>query len=89
MTSNFHARKESVVNVDYSDNAKHLHIAARIIAKSFEFNHAPELMEEHFSLLVKEKSAHVNQGKQNNCRNKYTFLRKTYNVFSSGEILTK
>ena len=63
--------------------------AASIISKSFELNHAREFMEEQFSQLVEEKSAYVSQGKRKIGRNKYTSLRKTYDVLSSGGILPK
>ena len=39
-------------------------------------------MEEQFSQLVEEKYAYVSQGTQEIGRNKYTLLRKTYNVIS-------
>ena len=46
-------------------------------------------MKEHFSLLVEDKSAYVSQGKRKIGRNKYTSLRKTYDVLSSGDIFPK
>ena len=46
-------------------------------------------MGEQFSQLVEEKLAYISQGKQKIGRNKYTSLRKTYDVLSSGGILPK
>ena len=57
--------------------------AAIIVAKSLEFNNVRELMEETFSQLVEDKSAYISQGKRKIGRNKYTSLRKTYDLLSS------
>ena len=46
-------------------------------------------MEEQLSQLVEEKSAYSSQWKQKIGRNKYTSLRKTYNIISSGGIFPK
>ena len=62
---------------------------ASIIDKSSEFNHARELAEEQFRQLVEKKYAYVSQGKRKIGRNKYTSLRKTYDVLSSSGILPK
>ena len=63
--------------------------AVIIISKSFKLNHAREFTEERFIQLVEEKYVYVSQGKQKIGRNKYTSLRKTYDVISSGEIFPK
>ena len=57
---------------------------ASIIAKSFELKHARVLTEEQFGQLGEEKYTSVSQGKQKIRKDKYTSLRKTYNLISSG-----
>ena len=47
------------------------------------------MTEKKFIKLVEEKSAYISQGKQKIGINKHNLLRKTYNVISSGGILTK
>ena len=60
-----------------------------IIAKSLELNHSREVMKEQFSQLAEEKYAYVSQGERKIGRNKYTSLRNTYGVLSSGGIFPK
>ena len=60
-----------------------------IIYKSFKLKHVRELVEEQFSQLGEEKSAQVSQGKRKIGENKYTSLRKTYGILSSGRIFPK
>ena len=45
-------------------------------------------MGEQFSQLVEDNSEYVSQGKRKIGRKKYTYLRKTYDVISSGGIFT-
>ena len=53
------------------------------MAKSFEFNHAREFIEEQFSQLVEDKYAYSGQGKRKIGRKKYTLLLKTSDELSS------
>ena len=41
-------------------------------------------MEEQFSQLVEHKFTYISKGKRKIGKNKYTLLRKTYDVLSSG-----
>ena len=53
-----------LTNLTFLGKKEILVTAASIIAESFEFNRARELMEEQFSLLGEDKYAYVSQGKR-------------------------
>ena len=58
--------------------------AASIISKSFDLKHACALTEEKFSHLAEDESASMSQGKQKIGKDRYTLLRKIYDIISSG-----
>ena len=85
----YQSLKENLSKITFLGRKETSVTAAIIIAKSFKLKHARILMEEHFILLVEEKSAYVSQGKQKTGKSKYTSLRKVYGIISSGGIFPK
>ena len=88
-TEVYQSLKENLTNITFWGRKETLFTATSIIDKSFQFDNDRELIEEQFSQLVEDKSAYVSQGKRKIGRNKYSSLRKTYNVLSSGGIISK
>ena len=60
----YQSLEEKLTKLTFLGREVTLVTAAIIIAKSFKFNRARELMEEQFSQLVEEKYAYVSKGKQ-------------------------
>ena len=83
-TKFFESLKENLTNLTFLGRKETSITAASIISKSFDLKHACALTEEKFSHLAEDESASMSQGKQKIGKDRYTLLRKIYDIISSG-----
>ena len=80
----FNTVKENITNLTFFSSRDISVTSARIIATSFKIKDACAFVEDQYIQLGEVKAASVSIRIHNTEKVKYTSLRKTYNVLSSG-----